>query len=203
MRFTWMTLALFLGCSAEQNFGETEPSQVEAGGEGRVEIFPSDGVEMGPFDVGFSEVGGFRIDSVGEFPLKVLSMSLIDVGDSAGQAVFADLRPADSADVVPFEIPTGEGSEFMLTATMSEAGKATGTIEIYTNDPTVNDSGPGYVRIPLSATAVASNSNDPEDDTGSGEEPDEDTGGGEETDEDTGSSEPSAAEETSEDTGEE
>ncbi len=189
MRFTWMSLALFIGCSAEQNFGETEPSQVEAGGEGRVEIFPSDGVEMGPFDVGFSEVGGFRIDSVGEFPLKVLSMSLIDAGDNAGQAVFAELRPANSADVVPFDIPTGEGSEFMLTATMAEAGTATGTIEIYTNDPTVNDSGPGYVRIPLTATAVTPNSDETVEDTGSGEQI-----------EDTGSSETSVP---AEDTGEE
>ena len=69
---------------------------------------------------------------------------------------------------------------------------ATGTIEIYTNDPTVNDSGPGYVRIPLTATAVTPNSDETEEDTGSGEQT-----------EDTGSSETDVPAEETEDTGEE
>ena len=200
MRSTWMMLALMAGCSAEQNFGETAPRQTETGGEGRIGIFPTDGVNMGPFEIGFAEVGGFRIDSMGEFPLRVISLSLIDAGENAGLAVFDGLRPADSTHVVPFELRPGEASEFMLTATMSEAGIATGTIEIYTNDSTVNDGGPGYVRIPLAATAVDSSSEDAGEDTGTDDGPNEDTGTDEEPEEDTGT-EPSAPESGAEDTG--
>jgi len=170
MRTAIILMALCTGCSAEQGFGENQTSAVEEGGEGRVEIFPTDGVIMGPFDIGHTEVGGFRIDSVGDFPLKVSRMALIDVGQNAGTGVFGELRPHVSTNTVPFDIEPGEGAEFLLTASMSEAGTATGTIEIYTNDPTVNDGGPGYVRIPLKATAVDPNG-EPED-TGSADSAD-------------------------------
>jgi len=182
MRTALVLATLLTGCSAEQGFGESKPTTVEAGGEGRAAIFPTDGVNLGPFDIGHTEQGGFRIDSTGEFPLQVLSMSLIDAGENAGIAVFADLRPHVSTNIVPFEIAPGEGSEFLVTASMSEAGTATGEIEIYTNDSTVNDGGPGYVRVPLSA--IARDPGGDEEDTGS--ETPEDTGS--EAPEDTGSS---------------
>ena len=119
---TAIILATFLvGCSAEEGFGESKPATVEAGGEGRVALFPTDGVSIGPFAAGLTEVGGFRIDSTGDFPLQVISMNLIDAGENAGQAVFADLRPHVSTNVVPFDISVGEGAEFLLTASMTES----------------------------------------------------------------------------------
>jgi hypothetical protein len=174
MRKAMVLAALVIGCSAEQGFGESKPSMVEAGGEGRIELFPATGVEFGPFEIGHTEVGGFRIDSVGESSLRILSMNIIDAGENAGVAVFSELRPHVSSNVVPFDISEGEGAEFLLTAAMEEEGTSTGMIEIYTNDPTVEDPSPGYVRIPLSAVAVGASGSDGDDtgmeDTGTGDE---------------------------------
>ena len=196
MRTAMFLAVLLIGCtSTGAGFGESKPTTVEAGGEGRVTIFPTDGVNIGPFEVGYSEIGGFRIDSTGDFPLQVLSMPLIDAGEVADQAVFADLRPHVSSNVVPFDIRPGEGAEFLLTASMTEAGTATGAVEIYTNDSTVNDSGPGYVRVPLSAVA-----HDPgagsggRDDTGHTESDDTGDSASDEPVEDTGTTEESSEE---------
>jgi len=138
----------------------------DAGGDGRITIFPTTGVEFGPFEAGHTKVGGFRIDSVGESSLRIISMSIIDAGENAGAAVFSGLRPHIEDHVVPFDISPGENAEFLLQATMEEMGTATGMIEIYTNDPTVDDPSPGHVRIPLSAVAVETSDSD-SDDTGS------------------------------------
>ena len=191
MRTTMILAACLAGCSAEQGFGESKPPTVEAGGEGRVTVIPADGVRIGPFNAGLSKVGGFRLDSIGDFPLQVISLTLIDAGENADAPVFSALQPAVSTNVVPFDIPPDAGAEFKLTASMSEAGTATGEIEIYTNDSTVNDGGPGYVRIPLTATAT-SNSQQSED-TGTEEPSHSDTGASA----DTGS----AVEESSDDDG--
>ena len=182
MRTTMILAAVLAGCSAEQGFGESKPPTVEAGGEGRVTVYPSDGVVIGPFEAGLTKVGGFRLESVGDFPLQVISVTLIDAGENGGTSVFSDLQPAISTNVVPFDIAPEEGAEFKLTATMMEAGTATGQVEIYTNDSTVNDGGPGYVRVALTATAT-SNAEAP-DDTGSAESSSTDTG--DTDDEDTG-----------------
>ena len=186
MRTALILAFSLVGCSAEQGFGESKPATVEAGGEGRATIHPSDGVHIGPFEAGRTKGGGFRINSVGEFPLQVISMTLIDVGENAGEAVFIDLRPAVTTNVIPFDIAPEDSAEFQLEASMTEAGTATGEIEIYTNDPTANDGSPGYIRIPLSATATGSSSDEAPDDTGTsdGEDsgevdpPNEDTGAG-------------------------
>ncbi len=184
MRTTMILAACLFGCSAEQGFGEGTTPNVAAGGEGRVVVFPPDGVEIGPFEAGLTKVGGFRLESVGDFPLQIISVTLIDAGENGGTSVFSDLQPAVSTNVVPFDIAPESGAEFKLTAAMTEAGTATGQIEIYTNDPTVNDGGPGYVRVPLTATATSSS--EASEDTGSGESPAQDTGDSEL--EDTGSS---------------
>ena len=195
---TAMILAFCLvGCSAEQGFGESKPATVEAGGEGRASLYPADGVNIGPFEAGRTKIGGFRIDSTGEFPLRVISMTLIDAGENAGQAVFAELRPAVSTNIIPFDIAPEEGAEFQLTASMTEAGTATGAIEIYTNDSTVNDGGPGYIRVPLTATATSADDSpddtgdDDLDDSGEADSPEEDTGVGAESSDDGSDSEDS------------
>jgi hypothetical protein len=173
MRKAMVMAALLMGCSAEQGFGESKPTTVEAGGEGRIEIFPTAGVEIGPIEIGHKEQGGFRIDSTGDFPLRILSMQIVDAGENAGSGVFDELRPYVSSNVVPFDIDAGDGAEFLLTASMEAVGTATGIIEIYTNDPTVDDPSPGYIRVPMTATAVEPSGSD---DTGSDDPGTEDTG---------------------------
>jgi len=182
---------LLLGCSAEHNFGKGEPTGTVAGGDGKIEIFPSDGVVCETMAAGHTSTCGFRVSSVGEYDLRLLSMTIIQAGENAGVKVFDNLRPADDTLGYPISIDSGSAEEFIFVAAMSEEGTATGTIEVLTNDSSVNDPSPGKIRIPLSATAVDYGGGG--DDTGDGSGDDtgdgdgDDTGSETETSDDTGS----------------
>ena len=189
---------LLLGCSAEHNFGKSESTGTVAGGDGRIEIFPADGVVCETMAIGHTSTCGFRVNSVGEYDLRLTSMSIIQAGENAGVKVFDNLRPADDTLGYPISIDAGASEEFTFLAAMSEEGTTSGVIEILTNDSTVNDPSPGKVRITLSATAVDYSGGG--DDTGAGGD---DTGtGGDDTDAD-GDDTGGGAEGTTEDTGSE
>jgi hypothetical protein len=143
---------------------------------------------------GHTTTCGFRVNSVGEYDLRLLSMSIIQAGENAGVKVFDNLRPADDTLGFPISIDAGAAEEFIFVAAMSEEGTTTGTIELLTNDSTVNDPSPGKIRIPLSATAVDYSGDGDDtgesgggDDTGGEVEASDDTGGEVEASDDTGS----------------
>ncbi len=182
--------ALLTACSAEHNFGESKPSTTTQGGDGRIEIFPEDGVTCETMNAGHTSTCGFRVNSVGEYNLRLMSMQIINAGENGGQKVFDNLRPADDSLGFPISINTGESAEFILQASMAEEGSTTGSVEILTNDGTVSDPTPGKIRIPLNATAV---DHSPGDDTG--DDSSADDTGGDSSEEDTGE------EATTEDTG--
>jgi hypothetical protein len=185
---------LLLGCSAEHNFGKGEAGGVVAGGDGKIEVYPTDGVVCETMTAGHTSTCGFRVNSVGEYDLRLLSMSIIQAGENAGVKVFDNLRPADDTLGFPISIDAGAAEEFIFVAAMSEEGTTTGTIELLTNDSTVNDPSPGKIRIPLSATAVDYSGDGDDtgesgggDDTGGDAETSDDTGGEVEVSDDTGS----------------
>jgi hypothetical protein len=183
---------LLLGCSGEHNFGKSEGAGTVAGGDGKIEIFPSDGVVCEAMATGHTSTCGFRVNSVGEYDLRLLSMSIVQAGENAGVKVFDNLRPADDTLGYPISIDAGEAEEFIFLAAMSEEGTTTGIIEILTNDSSVNDPSPGKIRIPLSATAVdysgdGDDTGEDADDTGGDAETSDDTGGEVEVSDDTGS----------------
>ena len=153
-------LAVLVGCSAEQSFGDTKPSTTVAGGDGRIEIFPADGVACDTMKAGLSVTCGFRVDSVGEYDLRLMFMEIVNAGENNGQPVFENLRPADASQSFPISIIAGEKQEFILTASMSVAGTANGIIEVRTNDGTVSDPSPGRIRVPVTATATAAAADD-------------------------------------------
>ena len=184
--------ALLAAChSGEQNFGDSKPSDSTSGGDGRIEVYPADGVACAEITDSASVTCGFRVSSVGEYDLRVISMQIINAGENAGQPVFDNLRPADDSLNFPISIVSGESAEFILRAAMSETGSATGSIELLTNDGSVNDPSPGKIRVPVSASANIRNGSD----TGVGGEGD-DTGASTDTGEsggDSGSTDPSDA----------
>lgn len=179
--------ALLAACSAEHNFGDSKPSDTTSGGDGRIEIFPADGVECNEITDGSSVTCGFRVNSVGEYDLRVISMQIINAGENAGQPVFDNLRPADDSLSFPISIDTGESAEFILRAEMTETGSATGSIELLTNDGSVNDPSPGKIRIGVSASATISSdadtdTGDVDDDTGTSADTGEPSGGSDSSD---------------------
>ena len=185
MHYALFLTALLSACSGEHNFGESKPSDTTSGGDGRIEVFPADGVTCQPMAAGHYETCGFGIRSVGEYDLRVMSMQIINAGENAGEKVFDNLRPADDSLNFPISINTGESEEFILLATMSAAGTASGEIEVLTNDGSVSDPSPGKIRIPISATAIDYGSDDTGetggDDTGETGGDDSDTDGGDDT----------------------
>ena len=198
-------LAVLAGCNAEHNFGDSKPSGTTAGGDGRIEIFPADGVACETISAGLSVTCGFRVNSVGEYDLRLMSMEIVNAGENDGQPVFDNLRPADDTQNFPISIDTGDSQEFILMASMAVAGTANGIIEIRTNDGSVSDPSPGKIRIPVTATATAAASNDTgspgSDDTGEPVESGGDTGGADESGGDTGGSDASDSSSGSGDTG--
>jgi hypothetical protein len=199
MQHAFILTALLAACSAEHNFGEAKPSDTTSGGDGRIEVFPADGVTCEPMATGHSSTCGFRVNSVGEYDLRLMSMEIINGGENAGEKVFDNLRPADDSMSFPVSINTGESAEFILLASMTEEGSATGSIEILTNDGTVSDPSPGKIRIALSASAIEYGTDDTGeggeesggDDTGEADDSSSDTGGGDSSEE--GSSEDTGA----------
>ena len=188
-------LAALVGCSAEQSFGDTKPSATAAGGDGRIEIFPADGVACQTMKAGLSVTCGFRVNSIGEYDLRLMSMEIVNAGENDGQPVFDNLRPADDSQNFPISINTGDSQEFVLMASMSVAGSANGIIEVRTNDGTVSDPSPGRIRIPVTATATAAAADDTGGDTTG------DTGESDGPGTDTGESEASAPSTGDSDTG--
>ena len=183
-------LAVLTGCSAEHNFGDSKPSGTTAGGDGRIEVFPAEGVTCEAMNAGLSVTCGFRINSVGEYDLRLMSMEIVNAGENDGQPVFDNLRPADDSQNFPISINTGDSQEFVLMASMSVAGSANGIIEVRTNDGTVSDPSPGRIRIPVTATATAAAADDTggdtTGDTGESDGPGTDTGESETSDPSTG-----------------
>jgi hypothetical protein len=169
--------ALLTACSTERSFGEAKPSTTTQGGDGRIEIFPEDGVTCETMTAGHTSTCGFRVNSTGENDLRLMSMEIINAGENGGLKVFDNLRPANDSLGFPISINTGEHAEFVLQASMSEEGSATGTIEILTNDGTVSDPTPGKIRIPLSATAVDYSSGDDTGDESGGDDTGDESGG--------------------------
>jgi hypothetical protein len=189
---------LLFGCSAEQGFAEGKAAASVAGGDGRIEIFPAGTIVFEAMGIGGVENAAFRIDSVGEAALQIKSIEIVDSGENGGASVFTNLRAHDEDNIPPFNIDAGEGAEFLVTASMTEPGEALGSIEIWCNDPTVEDPSPGRIRLAMQATAIdyAAGDSDADadgDDTGSGTSTgSDDTGSGTSTgSDDTGSTGPS------------
>ncbi len=206
MRIFVVLCGLLFGCSAEQGFGENKVAASEAGGEGRIEIFPAGGIIFEPMGLGGIENAAFRIDSIGESALQIKSIEIIDSGENGGASVFSNLRAHDEDNVPPFNIEAGTGAEFLLTATMAEAGEATGAIEIWCNDPTVEDPSPGRIRVAMQATAIDYAAGDADadadadgDDTGSESSTGSDDTGSDDTGSDDTGSDDTGSETSSED----
>jgi hypothetical protein len=177
------TLALLIGCSGEQGFGENKDVPSGSGGEGVIEVAPAE-IVFDETTIGHSENAPFKIISKGEDPLRVTDVRIIDAGEMSDVAVFHDLR-AFTPVVLPFELETDEEAEWLVTATLPEAGSITGMIEIRCNDTSVSDPSPGVIRIPMSASARDEGPGTGPDDTGVERPPDppgpEDTGSTDDT----------------------
>lgn len=115
----------------------TGTNATEEGG-GRIELYPSE-IVWTDLEVGVTASEYVKITSVGEEPLKVYDIGVVD--SAGGQFTVEDIEE--------FELQPGGTREFTVQCTLSEEAFAAGELRIKNNDADLLD-----LRVTLTATPL-------------------------------------------------
>ena len=162
----YATFLLFLAaCSGSgQSFSSGDDKNEGSAGSGELRVTP-EALDFGTVSTTHTgKMMAFGLFNDGEYPLEVIHVKITDSGGGEDVDIFRDLRRADSGEGTNFSLSQGEKMEFTVVGQGDTPMDAVGNIQIYTNDSTIDNGGPGKFQLPMTLSVVPSN--DEEQDTG-------------------------------------
>lgn len=139
MRVTIVLPVLLLAaCEAETGFQTNSEDNATSQESGKMEVYPGD-LTWTDLTVGIDSSEYMKITSVGEEPLRVYDIAVVDSAD--GQF--------SMAAVDEFELQPGEDIEFSVQCRLSAEAEAVGELRIRNTDPDQSD-----LRLTLTASPV-------------------------------------------------
>ncbi len=133
-----LPVLLLAACEAETGFQTNSEDNATSQESGKMEVYPGD-LTWTDLTVGIDSSEYMKITSVGEEPLRVYDIAVVDSAD--GQF--------SMAAVDEFELQPGEDIEFSVQCRLSAEAEAVGELRIRNTDPDQSD-----LRLTLTASPV-------------------------------------------------